>query len=81
MLTYEELADMTNKINGVNCEFVPIELKGGTEALRSCWSKQLQPSVFKFPMLVTSNPPSSGQFKDDENMDLYYSYIRKMYTE
>lgn len=49
-------------------------------SLKSQWYTRLQPSIQKFAGIVARHPPTSGQVKDDTEMDLYYKSIRMLYT-
>jgi hypothetical protein len=40
----------------------------------------LQPAVHKFAGITYSNPPTSGEVKDDNMMDLYYSRMQEEYA-
>ncbi len=45
-------------------------------SLKSQWYTRLQPSIQKFAGIVAKHPPTSGQVKDDTEMDLYYKSMR-----
>ena len=49
-------------------------------SLKSQWYTRLQPSIQKFAGIVAKHPPTSGQVKDDTEMDLYYKSMRLLYT-
>ena len=78
--TFEQLVASANKLNEANAEFTPIELGRGVESIRNCWQRRIQPAVNKFAGIVNSNPPNSGEVKDDALMDLYYSRMREEYA-
>ncbi len=78
--TFEQLVASANKLNEANEEFTPIELGRGVESIRNCWQRRIQPAVNKFAGIVYSNPPNSGEVKDDALMDLYYSRMREEYA-
>lgn len=77
---FEEFVATTNKINESNSDFTPIESGRGTESIRNCWQRRIQPSVQKFAGIIYNNPPTSGELKDDANMDLYYQRMRAEYA-
>lgn len=49
-------------------------------SLKSQWYTRLQPSIQKFAGIVSANPPTSGQIKDDSDMDLYWKSMRLLYS-
>jgi hypothetical protein len=49
-------------------------------SLKSQWYTPLQPSIQKFAGIVAKNPPTSGQIRDDPDMDLYWKSMHLLYT-
>lgn len=79
-LTFEKFVAISNKNNESNPDFTPIEPGRGAESIRNCWQRRIQPAVQKFAGIIYSNPPASGEVKDDALMDLYYSRMREEYA-
>ena len=50
-------------------------------SIRSAWYNRIQPIVNKFCAICERTPPSSGQLKVDQEMDLYYAQRRKEYCD
>jgi hypothetical protein len=59
-------------MNETNTEFAPIETGRGAEMISNCWQQRKQPAIQKFAGIIYSNPPTSGEARDDALMDLYY---------
>jgi hypothetical protein len=78
--TFEQYVASANALNESNAEFTPIEHGRGVESIRNCWQRRIQPAVNKFAEIIYSNPPNSGEVKDDAMMDLYYSRMREEYA-
>ena len=78
--TYNKLVAQTNKINECILSFKPMEERTAG-SLTTCWNRRLQKAVSKFAGIVTTNPPSSGEVRDDTRMDLYYTNMRQIYQE
>eukprot|EP00956_Cyclotella_meneghiniana_P027228 scaffold60647_cov51-Cyclotella_meneghiniana.AAC.3 len=78
--TYNKLVAKTNSINEALISYKPMEERS-TKSLTSCWNKRLQKAVSKFAGIVLTNPPSSGEIRDDKRMDLYYTNMRQIYYE
>ena len=78
--SYNKLVAKTNSINEALISYKPMEERS-SKSLTSCWNKRLQKAVSKFAGIVATNPPSSGQVRDDKKMDLYYSSMRQIYYE
>ena len=51
------------------------------DSLKSRWTQKILPAVNKFKGICDTNPPSSGEVKDDALMDKYYERMRSMYAE
>ena len=49
-------------------------------SLKSQWYTCLHPSIQKFAGIVAANPPTSGQIRDDQDMDLYWKSMRLLYS-
>ncbi len=47
---------------------------------KSQWYTHLQPYIQKFAGIVAVNPPTSGQIRDDPDMDLYWKSMRLLYS-
>ena len=80
-LRYVELVGKANHINEDNIDYSNIDIMRNAESLRNCWQRRLQPAVQKFCGILATNPPQSGEVKDDAIMDRYYSRMRMMYSE
>ena len=80
-LHYVELVGKANSINEDNIDFANIDILRNAESLRNCWQRRLQPSVQKFCGILSTNPPMSGEVKDDQIMDRYYSRMRQLYAD
>ena len=78
--TFEKYVACSNKMNESNAEYTPIEPGRGVESIRNCWQRRIQPAVNNFAGIIYSNPPNSGEVKDDALMDLYYSRMREEYA-
>jgi len=51
------------------------------DSLKSRWTQKILPAVNKFQGICETNPPTSGELKDDAHMDLYYARMRDIYEE
>ena len=75
---YDQLRIHTNNINTNVPGWKPLPPRT-LESIRSAWKRRIQPAVQKFAGIVSTNPPDSGELKDDAKMDLYYKKVREMY--
>ena len=50
-------------------------------SLKNQWYTRLQLSIQKFTAIVKKTPPSSGQVKNNAEMDLYWKSIRLLYSQ
>jgi hypothetical protein len=75
-LHYDELVQESNSIHEENIDYFKIESSRTNESLRNCWQHRLQQSVQKFCGIISINPPLSGEVKDDNIIDRYYSKMR-----
>jgi hypothetical protein len=80
-LHYVELVDKSNSINEASVDYFAIDIHRNAESLRNCWQRCLQPPVQKFCGILSTNPPKSGELKDDQIMDRYFSRMRQIYAE
>ena len=51
------------------------------DSLKSRWTQKILPAVNKFQGICETNPPTSGELKDDAAMDKYYGRMRELYAE
>ena len=80
-LHYVELVKKSNSINEASVDYFAIDIHRNAESLRNCWQHCLQPAVQKFCGILSTNPPKSGELKDDQIMDRYFSRMRQIYAE
>ena len=80
--TYGQLVNTHNahweKMRGDQFDRLPERNK---KSLQDQWSGRIQPAMNKWVGVVHSNPPKSGELKDDKLMDIYYSRMRALYEE
>jgi hypothetical protein len=80
-LHYVELVEKSISINEDNIAYFTIDMHRNAESLCNCSQHPLQPAVQKFCGIMSTNPKQSGEVKDDQIMDWYYSRMRKIYTD
>jgi hypothetical protein len=51
------------------------------DSLKSRWMQKIVPAVNKFQGICETNPPTSGEVKDNAITDRYYWRMREMYAE
>ena len=79
-VSYNQFINQSNSVNSSRENYSPLPERT-TESLKGAWGRRLQKAVGKFAGIVQTNPPSSGEKKDDQQMDLYYSRMRELYAE
>ena len=72
---FEEFVATASKTNESYPDFSPIEPGRGTDSIRNCWQRRIQPAVQKFTGIMHNNPPTSGEVRDYALTDLYYARI------
>lgn len=79
---YNKMCDIANIQNkdeqeGGLSKFVERSL----DSLKSRWIQKILPAANKFQGICETNPPTSGELRDDATMDKYYGRIRESYSE
>ena len=77
--SYEKLRVHTNNLNEEVPGWKPLPERTMI-SLRTQWKRRIQPGVQKFAGICLTNPPASGELKDDPEMDLYYKKMREIYN-
>ena len=82
---WETYIVFVNNYNEIRSKKDPETFKPlGTRTLDSVkkqWNLKIQPALNKFSSLCASNPPDSGETKNDSEMKLYYVKMHRMYGE
>jgi hypothetical protein len=79
---YNKMCEIANNQNkdeqeGGLSKFVERSL----DSLKSRWIQKILPAANKFQGICETNPPTSGELRDDATMDKYYGRIRESYSE
>jgi hypothetical protein len=51
------------------------------DSLKLRWIQKILPAVNRFQGICETNPPTSGELRDDAMMDKYYGKMRDLYSE
>jgi hypothetical protein len=80
-LHYAKLMKKSNSINEECVSYSVIDIQRNAESLQNCWQRRLQPAIQEFVGIMSTNPPKSGEVKDDLLQDRYYSRMRQIYAD
>ena len=49
--------------------------------LKNQWNSKVHTAITKFVGICATNPPTSGQLKEDKQMNLYWLSMKRVYAE
>jgi hypothetical protein len=71
------MAGTANKLNESSTEHIPVPEDRSINLPKGQWKKSLQPALNKFVGIVSANPLTSGQQRDES----YYARMREIYAK